>query len=102
MRNVIWKEDELLKMIYSMGDGFAFLQSIGIYHRDIKPANLFLLDSNEIKIIDFGESKEHLLEEENNPSTMVTIRGTPQYLSPILWNAHVVIQTKQVEHNIYK
>jgi serine/threonine protein kinase len=102
IRNLIWKEDELLKMIYSMVDGLAFLQSIGICHRDIKPANLFLLDSNEIKIIDFGESKEYLLDEENNPSTMATIRGTPQYLSPILWNAHVVIQTKQVEHNIYK
>jgi len=102
MRSFFWKEEELLKMIYSMVDGLAFLQSIGICHRDIKPANLFLLDSNEIKIIDFGESKEYLLDEENNPSTMATIRGTPQYLSPILWNAHVVIQTKQVEHNIYK
>jgi len=102
IRTLFWKEDELLKMIYSMIDGLAFLQSIGICHRDIKPANLFLLDTNEIKIIDFGESKEYLLDEENNPSTMATIRGTPQYLSPILWNAHVVIQTKQVEHNIYK
>jgi len=101
-RTIYWKEDELLKMIYSMIDGLAFLQSIGICHRDIKPANLFLLDSNEIKIIDFGESKEYLLDEDNNASTMATIRGTPQYLSPILWNAHVVIQTKQVEHNIYK
>lgn len=101
-KRIFWKEEELIRMIYSMIDALAFLQNIGICHRDIKPANLFVLDSNEIKIIDFGESKEYLLDEENNPSTMATIRGTPQYLSPILWNAHVVLQTKQVEHNIYK
>ena len=86
-----------------MVDALAFLQEIGICHRDIKPANLFLLDNGEIKIIDFGESKEYLLDDENNPATMATIRGTPQYLSPILWKAHVLNPgTKQVEHNIYK
>lgn len=86
-----------------MVDALAFLQEIGICHRDIKPANLFLLENGEIKVIDFGESKEYLLDEENNPATMATIRGTPQYLSPILWKAHVLTPgTKQVEHNIYK
>jgi len=90
-------------MIYSMIDALAFLQNIGICHRDIKPANLFLLKNSEIKIIDFGESKEYLLDEDNNPATMATIRGTPQYLSPVLWKAHVLTPgTKQVEHNIYK
>lgn len=34
---------------------------------------------------------------------MATIRGTPQYLSPILWKAHVVDgQSRYAEHNIYK
>jgi serine/threonine protein kinase len=101
-KQIYWKEEDLTKMIYSMIDGLAFLQNISICHRDIKPANLFLLDSSEIKIIDFGESKEYLLDEDNHHATMATIRGTPQYLSPILWNAHVVLGTKQVEHNIYK
>lgn len=90
-------------MFHSMIDALAFLQDIGICHRDIKPANLFLLENGEIKVIDFGESKEYLLDEDNNPATMATIRGTPQYLSPILWKAHVLSPgTKQVEHNIYK
>lgn len=90
-------------MIHSMVDALAFLQDIGICHRDIKPANLFLLENGDIKVIDFGESKEYLLDEDNNPATMATIRGTPQYLSPILWKAHVLSPgTKQVEHNIYK
>jgi hypothetical protein len=34
---------------------------------------------------------------------MATIRGTPQYLSPILWKAHVIDgNSRYVEHNIYK
>lgn len=35
---------------------------------------------------------------------MATIRGTPQYLSPILWRAHVEEggNTRHVTHNIYK
>lgn len=102
-KNQYWKEEELVKMIHSMVDALAFLQDIGICHRDIKPANLFLMENGEIKVIDFGESKEYLLDEDNNPATMATIRGTPQYLSPILWKAHVLTPgTKQVEHNIYK
>eukprot|EP00919_Chromeraceae_sp_WS-2016_P076999 GHVR01182212.1.p1 GENE.GHVR01182212.1~~GHVR01182212.1.p1 ORF type:complete len:125 (+),score=8.60 GHVR01182212.1:1734-2108(+) len=34
---------------------------------------------------------------------MATIRGTPQYLSPVLWKAHVVDgNSRFAEHNIYK
>lgn len=100
---LFWKEDVLLKMVYTMIDALAFMQNIGICHRDIKPANLFLMEDGEIKVIDFGESKEYILDEENNPATMATIRGTPQYLSPILWRAHVLTPgTKLAEHNIYK
>jgi len=49
--------------------------------------------NNEIKIIDFGESKDYVYDpsdESKNTWTMATIRGTPQYLSPILWKAHVI------------
>ena len=33
---------------------------------------------------------------------MATIRGTPQYLSPILWEAHVILKAKEAEHNMFK
>lgn len=104
--NQYWKEKELVTMYCSIISTCAFLQNRGICHRDIKPANLFLLPSNELKLIDFGESKDYvydLEDEEKNTYTMATIRGTPQYLSPILWKAHVIDgQSRYAEHNIYK
>ena len=99
-----FSENELLTIIYSLVDAFAYLEYVGICHRDIKPTNLFLLENYQIKVIDFGESKEFIEdeEEEDEHSAMATIRGTPQYLSPILWEAHVINQVKQVEHNMFK
>ena len=99
-----FSENELLIMIYSLVDAFAYLESVGICHRDIKPTNLFLLENFQIKVIDFGESKEFVDEddEEDEHSALATIRGTPQYLSPILWEAHVINQVKHVEHNMFK
>ena len=97
-------ENELLTMVYSLIDAFAYLESVGICHRDIKPTNLFLLENFQIKVIDFGESKEFVddNDEEDEHSALATIRGTPQYLSPILWEAHVINQARHVEHNMFK
>mmetsp|Transcript_5625 Transcript_5625/g.4010 ORF Transcript_5625/g.4010 Transcript_5625/m.4010 type:complete len:82 (-) Transcript_5625:1462-1707(-) len=58
-----------------------------------------------MKIIDFGESKDYFKEaDDGGVGTMATIRGTPQYLSPILWKAHVEDggNSRHVTHNIYK
>ena len=49
--------------------------------------------NGEVKLIDFGESKDYFYDpndESKNTYTVATIRGTPQYLSPTLWKAHVI------------
>lgn len=102
----IWKESELITMLFSLISTCSYLQQKGICHRDIKPANLFLVANGEFKLIDFGESKDYFFDpddDKKNTYTMATIRGTPQYLSPILWKAHVIDgNSRYVEHNIYK
>lgn len=55
---MFWKEEELEKMLVSLISTMSYLQSIGICHWDIKPSNLFLMENGEIKVIDFGESKD--------------------------------------------
>jgi serine/threonine protein kinase len=104
--NQFWTEAELVTMYCSLISTCSFLQSKGICHRDIKPANIFVMPNNEVKIIDFGESKDYFYDpndDEKETFTMATIRGTPQYLSPILWKAHVIDgNSRFAEHNIYK
>ena len=104
--NHYWTEKELATFMFSLIATCSRLQQKGICHRDIKPANIFILSNDEVKLIDFGESKDYFFDpnNDNGPSyTMATIRGTPQYLSPILWKAHVVEgNSRYAKHNIYK
>jgi serine/threonine-protein kinase len=102
--SALWKQEEVERMIVSLISTLSHMQSVGLCHRDLKPANLFLLPNGEIKVIDFGESKDYFREDQDggDPAT-ATIRGTPQYLSPILWKAHVVDgNSRFAKHNIYK
>ena len=55
---IYWKADELERMLVSIISTLSHLQSVGLCHRDLKPANLFLMPNGEIKLIDFGESKD--------------------------------------------
>lgn len=50
----------------------------GIVHRDIKPANIILLESDQVKIADFGIAKM----EESEFTQTGMVMGTPQYISP--------------------
>lgn len=95
-----WTDNELTIFLFSLISACSTLQQKGICHRDIKPANLFMLPNSQAKLIDFGESKDYFFKQ---GYTMATIRGTPQYLSPILWKAHVLEGKSQyTKHNIYK
>lgn len=76
--NVPWKQEEMEKMIVSLISTLSHMQQVGLCHRDLKPANLFLLLCGEVKVIDFGESKDYFKpEEDGGDATTATIRGTP-------------------------
>lgn len=74
-----WKAEELERMLVSIISTLSHLQSVGLCHRDLKPANLFLMQSGEIKLIDFGESKDVFQgeREDGGSAATATIRGTP-------------------------
>lgn len=53
-------------MIVSGISTLSYLQNLGICHRDMKPANMFVIPSNgELKIIDFGESKDYFKDQDD-------------------------------------
>ncbi|KAH9489573.1 Mitogen-activated protein kinase kinase kinase 2 [Bulinus truncatus] len=61
-------------------EGLVFLHSIGIVHRDIKAANILRDTIGNIKLADFGVSKQ--LENISNASLFNTVVGTPYWMAP--------------------
>ncbi|KAI3657622.1 hypothetical protein MP638_001341 [Amoeboaphelidium occidentale] len=70
-------EETLIKISVSILRGLGYLyDKHKVMHRDIKPSNVLLNSKGEIKICDFGESRETL------DSVADTFVGTGYYMSP--------------------
>ena len=62
----------------------SYLHSHNIIHRDLKPENILINNCLFPKIADFGLSK---INEPNFINTTInTIKGTPIYISPEIWD----------------
>ena len=74
---------EALSVLRAVLDGVEAAHRHGIIHRDLKPSNVFLTRGGEVKMIDFGLSKDLGSVKDR---TMVTgpgeALGTPSYMSP--------------------
>lgn len=57
-REPLISEDLLAKIVLQMLCGLTYLHSKNILHRDIKPANVLLNFKGEVKLSDFGISRE--------------------------------------------
>lgn len=54
----------------------------GILHRDLKPANIFLLESGEVRLLDFGMAR---LKNAAPLTAAGTIMGSPSFMAPEAW-----------------
>lgn len=72
---------ECARIVRAAASGLAAIHEKGIIHRDIKPSNILITDKGEVKISDFGISKEF-----GKITTRLTSEGfavgTPAYMSP--------------------
>lgn len=72
---------EDLKSIYlKILEGVRTLHQNGIIHRDLKPSNIMITEDGEVKILDFGLSKE--VTDIEKTSSIGEIVGSPSYMSP--------------------
>lgn len=72
----------LIKVIYQLATGLAYIHSKGFIHRDIKPANVLIsssIDPVTLKWADFGLCKEV---SGNETFEMSAARGTAYWMAP--------------------
>jgi len=69
-------EKDAAEMVKQILRAISYMNSMGIAHRDLKPENLLLDSNHNIKISDFGLSKDFSSE------AMTTSCGTPTYVAP--------------------
>lgn len=68
---------DVIKLGIDMCRALELCQRYSIIHRDIKPENIFISDSGEYKLGDFGIAKEV-----ENVQSGLTKTGTPTYMAP--------------------
>lgn len=78
--------NEAMRIVDGMGKALAYAHQRGFVHCDFKPANVFLTDSGEVKVIDFGIARVFQRPEEDTEATVFdpgSLGGlTPAYASP--------------------
>lgn len=70
---------EAARIARDMARGLQAAHEQGVLHRDIKPSNVYLTQSGEVKLLDFGVAK---LEGTQTLTHAGAFLGTPAYMSP--------------------
>merc|ERR1712137_51874 len=69
--------EELDRIFLESAKGIQYLHENGIIHRDVKPANILMTRDGQIKVADFGLSKQM-----NGEGKTYTVVGTRMYMAP--------------------
>ncbi len=73
---------EVIRILLQVCEALVYAHEQGVIHRDLKPENMLLLDTGEIKLLDFGIAL--FLKEKQRMAwrSLSSPIGTPDYMSP--------------------
>ena len=83
----LWNLERFVAVVTGIIRGMSFLHSKKVIHRDLKPENIMLSEGFEVKIVDFGVSREYA----DRKKTMTGYVGTPCYMVRVLFFVVVVV-----------
>jgi len=69
-----------LDIFADVADALAYVHERGVIHRDLKPANVFVTNTGDVKILDFGMAKD--TSQETAFTRTGAVLGTPLYMAP--------------------
>jgi serine/threonine-protein kinase len=76
-----FSSDTALEMLYGLADIFRYAwESKHLLHRDIKPANIMINSDGELKVLDFGLSKQ--CDTDTGLTSAGQTLGSPGFMSP--------------------
>jgi serine/threonine protein kinase len=74
---------DVLRFACELLDVLAHTHELGVVHRDLKPSNLFVEESGQLKVLDFGIASSALELTEGTQRTLTRgLLGTPAYMAP--------------------
>jgi TolB-like protein len=82
---------ERLSLFLQVVDAVKYAHEKNVIHRDLKPSNIFVAESGQVRLLDFGVAK--LLQEDGDQTQISRIYGqalTPDYASPELLSGALV------------
>jgi serine/threonine-protein kinase len=73
---------DLIPILTPIVETLEVAHAAGILHRDLKPGNVFILDTDEVRLLDFGFAKFTRM----RPVTQAgMVAGSPSYIAPEIW-----------------
>jgi tRNA A-37 threonylcarbamoyl transferase component Bud32 len=73
---------EALRVAIAVGEALEHAHAHGVIHGDVKPANVFLTESGEVRLLDFGVAPESGSTAAPGPAESGTAAATRAYASP--------------------
>jgi len=76
-RQLLLPTNVLLRVLRDVSAGLAHLHFHGVVHRDVKPANVLLRGDEQVKLCDFGSSRDLQMSVQQ-----LSVAGTLDYMAP--------------------